>query len=154
MIGINRTVGEIFLGPQYNLQGWYLFESLLIVKRLQRSHCTPVNIPEGFIEQYNNLNAKGCPEDLLFGYFNNQHIPSTYYDIINDCYGDDTPIDAYLADNEGVEDSIMPNDKDTDEAITTDYDNSLVSYIGPPPNEILEIEGVDRMENETEESSI
>ena len=37
-IDINRNVGAIALGPQYNLQGGYFFESLLTGKRIRRSH--------------------------------------------------------------------------------------------------------------------
>ena len=71
MIDINRTVGSIVLGHQYNLQGGYLFYSLMTVKRLWRSHWAPVDITEDVIERYNNFNTKGCPEDLVFGYFKN-----------------------------------------------------------------------------------
>ena len=38
----------------------------------------------------------------------------------------------------------MPNDENSD-------GESLASEIDPPPNNIMEIEGVDRMGNETEE---
>ena len=50
-IDIDRTVGAIALGPQYNLQGSYFFESLLTGKRLRRSHWTLVNMTEDVIEQ-------------------------------------------------------------------------------------------------------
>ena len=43
-----------------------------------------------------------------------------------------------------MEDAVVPNDENNDEG-------SLVSDIDPPPNNILRIEGVDRMGNETEE---
>ena len=49
-ISVYRTVGTIALGPQYNLQGGYFFESLLKGKRLRRSHWTPVNMTEDYIE--------------------------------------------------------------------------------------------------------
>ena len=84
MIDINQTVGSIVLGHQYNLQGGYFFEILLTVKRLRGSYWTSVNMTEDAIEKYNNFNTKGCPEDLVFGYFNNKPIPSNYSDIIND----------------------------------------------------------------------
>ena len=51
---------------------------------------------EDFIEWYDNFNIKGCPEDLIFGDFNNKPIPSTYYEFINDYDDDGTPIDAVL----------------------------------------------------------
>ena len=98
-IDINRTVGTIALGPQYNLQGGYFLESLLTGKHLRRSHRTPVNMTEDVIERYYIFNIKGCPEDLIFGDFNDQPIPSTYSDSTND-YGDDgTKIDTALTDN-------------------------------------------------------
>ena len=57
---------------------------------------------EYVIERYETFNTKGCPEDLIFDYFNNQSIPSTYSDITNDFDYDDTPIDFALADNKGL----------------------------------------------------
>ena len=64
-IDINRTVSAISLGPQYNLQGGYFFESLLTGKRLRRSHWTPVNMTEDVIERYDTFNTKCCPKDLI-----------------------------------------------------------------------------------------
>ena len=32
---------------------------------------------EDVIERYDTFNTKGCPEDLIFGDFNDQPIPST-----------------------------------------------------------------------------
>ena len=97
-IDIDRTVGAIALGPQYNPQGGY-FYSLLTGKRLRRSHWTPVNMNEDVIERYSTFSTKGCPEDLIFGDFNDQPIPSIYSDLTND-YGDNlTQIDAALTDN-------------------------------------------------------
>ena len=46
--------------------------------------------------------------------------------------------------NKVVEDEVVPNDEKNN-------DNSLASDIDPPPNTILETEGVDIMGNETEE---
>ena len=51
---------------------------------------------EDVIEQYDTFNTKGCPEDLIFGDFNDQPIPSTYSDITNDYDDDGTQIDAAL----------------------------------------------------------
>ena len=98
-IAINRTVREIFLKPLWNLQGGNFFEILLKGKHLRRSHCTPVNMTEYFIERYENFNTKGCPGDLIFGDFINQPIPSTYSDLRNDYADDGTPIDSALAKN-------------------------------------------------------
>ena len=65
-IDIDRTVGAINLGPQYNLHGGYFFESLLTGKRLLRSHWTPVNMTEDVIERYDTFNTKGCPKNPYF----------------------------------------------------------------------------------------
>ena len=59
---------------------------------------------EYVIEQYENFNTKCCPEDLIFGDFNNKHIPYTYSDITNDYDGDGTPIEAALSENKLLED--------------------------------------------------
>ena len=88
---------------------------------------------EGVIERYDNFNTKGCPEDLIFGDFNNQPIPSTYSYFINYYDDDGTPIGATLEDNKGLEDAFMPNDKDNNDKITTDNDDSLASDVEPPP---------------------
>ena len=36
------------------------------------------------IEQYNMFNIKDFPEDIIFGDFNDQPIPSMYSDLTND----------------------------------------------------------------------
>ena len=96
------------------------------------------------VELYDTFNAKGFPEDLILGDFNDEPIPYTYSDLAN--YYDDngTQIDTALTDNEGAEDAVVPNGENNN------YD-SLASDIELPPNNILEIEVVDRMGNETEE---
>ena len=121
-ISIHQTVGAIDLGPQYNLQGGYFFERLLTGKRFWRPHCRPINITEDFIKWYVTFNTKGYPEDLIFGDFNDQPIPSTYYDLTNDYDDDVTKIDAYLMENKGVGDAVVPNNENND-------DNSLASEI-------------------------
>ena len=80
---------------------------------------------------------------LIFGDFNNQPIPSIYSDLKNDNDEDGTQIDSSRAENGRVEDAVVPNDKNNNH-------NSLASDIDPPPNNILETEGVDIMGNETE----
>ena len=87
---------------------------------------------EDVIERYDTFNTKGCPEDLIFGGFNDQPIPSTYSDITNDYEDDGNQIDADLTDNKVVEDAVVSNDENNDE-------DSLASDIDPPPNNILEI---------------
>ena len=54
---------------------------------------------EDVIERYVTFNTKFCPEDLIVFYFNDQLIPSTYSDITNDYYYDDTEMDAALTYN-------------------------------------------------------
>ena len=97
-IDIDGNVGMIALGPQYNNQGGYFIDIPLIEKFLQWSHWKPYNMTEGVIEQYDNFNTKRCPEDLVFGDFDNQTIPSTYSDFINYYYDYGTTIDANLPD--------------------------------------------------------
>ena len=83
---------------------------------------------EDFIERYYTFNIKGYPEDLIFGGFNDQPIPSTYYDLTNDYDDYGTQIDAALTDNEVVENEVVPNDENNN------YD-SLTSDIEPPPKQ-------------------
>ena len=64
---------------------------------------------DDFIERYDTFNTKGCPEDLVFGDFNDRPIPSTYSDLTNDYAEDGNQIEAALTDNEVVEDSVVPN---------------------------------------------
>ena len=130
MVAINQTFGDIALVTQYNLQGGYFFASLPTVKRFRRSYYTPVNRTEYSIEQYNMFNTKGCPDDLIFGDFNNEPIPSTYSDIKN--YYDDNGTQIYTAlpDNKGVEDAVVPNNENND-------DGGLASNIDPPKTNIL-----------------
>ena len=42
---------------------------------------------EGVIERYETFNTKRCPDKLIFGNFNDQPIPSNYYNFLN--YDDD-----------------------------------------------------------------
>ena len=59
---------------------------------------------EDVIERYDTINTKGCTEDLIFGDFNDQPIPSTYFDVKNYYDDDGTKIVAAIMDNEGFED--------------------------------------------------
>ena len=81
---VNCTVGAIVLGLHYNHQGGYFFEILLTEKHLLRPHCTPINMAEDVIEEYDKRNTSGCTKDLIFGDFNNKSSPSNYCDLIND----------------------------------------------------------------------
>ena len=69
---------------------------------------------EDVIERYDKFNTEGCPEDLIFGDFNDQPIPSTYSGLTNDYDEDGTQIDAALTDNEGLEDAVVPNYENND----------------------------------------
>ena len=69
------------------------------------------------IEWYDTFNTKVCSYELTFGDFNDQSIPSDYYSFLsNDDENDNnvpgTPVDDALPDNKGVEDVVLPNDKD------------------------------------------
>ena len=57
-------------------------------------------------------------------------------------------------DNEGVEYAVFTNDEDTNDLITTDDDIRLDIDVDPPKNKIMEIEGVDGVDNETKEREI
>ena len=113
------------------------------VCRLQQSHWNPVNMTEDFIERYDTLNTKGCPEDLIFGDFNDKPIPSTYSDLTNDYDNNGTQINASPTYKEVVEYAFVPNDENNNE-------DSLASDIDPLKNNIMVIEGVDIMGNENE----
>ena len=66
---------------------------------------------EDVIKRYGTFNTKGCPEDLIFGDFNDQPIPSTYSDLTNDYDDDGTKIYSSLMENKGVGDAVVPNKK-------------------------------------------
>ena len=44
----------------------------------------PYQITEDMIERYYTFNTKRCPEELIFGDFNDQPIPSNYHNFLND----------------------------------------------------------------------
>ena len=65
---------------------------------------------EGVIELYENFNTKAYPDEIIFGYFNDQPIPSNYYNFLND--DDDNgnniscnTLEYALLENKGVEDA-------------------------------------------------
>ena len=100
------------------------------------------------IEQYDTFNTKGFTDELIFGDFNYQPIPSDYYNFLNDYKdsGDNdprTPVDNALPENKLVEYEVVPNYEDINNEITiiNDY-YSLASDIEPLQNQILVIEGV------------
>ena len=67
---------------------------------------------EDFVECYDTLNTKVCPDELIFGDFHDQSIPHEYYDFLNDNYDDendttDTPVENVFPDNKGGEYSAM-----------------------------------------------
>ena len=97
---------------------------------------------EYVIEHYGTFKTKGCPDELIFGYFNDQPIPSNYYNFLND---DDavrnnipgTPVENALPDNEVVEDAVGPNDEGINDETIVDDNESLDSEIDPPQNEMM-----------------
>ena len=99
------------------------------------------------IQRYDTFFITVCRDEVSFGYFNDQIIPSNYYDFLNDANVDGNNItgatvDYALPNNKGVEYAVVQNDEDIEyEIIIDDYD-SLDSIIEPLQNEILEIEGV------------
>ena len=89
---------------------------------------------EDLIEQYEKFNTKGCPDEQIFGGFNDQPIPSDHYKYLNDDYNycnniPGNPVDDVLPDNKGVEDELVPNDEDINNEITIDEDDSLALEI-------------------------
>ena len=67
------------------------------------------------IEQYDTFNAKGCPDETIFGDFCYQTIPSGYYDFLNDDDNDannnpGSSVKNISTDTEGVEyATVVPN---------------------------------------------
>ena len=75
---------------------------------------------EDVIECYDNFNAKGCPDELLFGDFHDQPIPPGYYDFLNDNNYDDnytpkTPVGGFFTGGGWVEYSSVKNSPDADD---------------------------------------
>ena len=87
------------------------------------------------IERYGTFNTKGCPDEIIFGDFNDQPITSNYYNLLN--YDDvnnvpGTPVDDALSDKEGLEYSVNQNDEYINyKIIIIDDDESLASDIDP-----------------------
>ena len=100
------------------------------------------------IECRDTFRTKGFPNELIFGDINDQTIPSKYYNLLNDNDNDGnknppTPVHDVLLYKEGVEYSVVPNDKYINDKIKTDDYDNLASDIEPPQNKIMEIEGVE-----------
>ena len=62
---------------------------------------------EDVIGRYETFNTKGCPDELFLGYFNDQPIPSNYYNLLNDENDNgnnipSNPVEYSLLENEGV----------------------------------------------------
>ena len=51
------------------------------------------------IEHYETFSTKGCPDELVFVYFQNQPIPSDYYNFLNDDDEDDNNITGITVDD-------------------------------------------------------
>ena len=54
---------------------------------------------EDVIESYDTFNTKGCRDKLIFGAFNDQPIPSNYYNFLNDDNNDGNNIPVNPVDN-------------------------------------------------------
>ena len=75
---------------------------------------------EDAIEWYCTFNNKGFPDEIIFGDFNDQPIPSDYYNLLSnkDDNGNnvnDIPVDNALPDNKGVYYAVMTDDEDTND---------------------------------------
>ena len=100
------------------------------------------------IERYGIFNTKGCPDELIFGDFNEQPIPSNYFNLLNDDDDNDTNfpgniVNNELPENKEVEDAVMPNDEYFYNDIIIYDDDILASDIYPLQNEMMKIEGVE-----------
>ena len=91
---------------------------------------------EDVIEQYYTFNTKQCPNELIFGKFNDQPIPPHWYNSLN--YDDDdgtnipgTTVDDASLDNEEVEDAVILDDEDVENDIIIVDDYNLASTIEP-----------------------
>ena len=99
------------------------------------------------IESYYTFNTKICPDELILGNFNDQNIPSDYYDLLNDDddNGNNNPFTLvydFLSDNEGVEYAVVPSDEEINNEIIFDDDDSLALDMNLLQKEIMLIEGV------------
>ena len=104
---------------------------------------------ENAIERYDKFNAEVCPFELFFGDFNDQPIPSNYYNLLNyDDEGDDgnnihgNSVDDCLMENQVVEDAIVSDNEDINNEIIIDDDDILDSEIYPLQSKMMGIEGV------------
>jgi hypothetical protein len=70
---VHRTVGAIGLRPTGNAQGGYFYLSLKTGRRLNRTHCTPLPMPDEVIDRMHRL-ARRAPEGLTFGDRDNNEI--------------------------------------------------------------------------------
>ena len=66
---------------------------------------------------YDTFNTKVFPNELIFGDFNYQPIPSNYYNLLNDDDedGNNVPsntVEDDIPENKGVEYSVIPNNED------------------------------------------
>ena len=91
------------------------------------------------IELYDTFSTQRCLYELIFGDFNDQPIPSKYYNLLNNDndYGNNIPgitVDNYLLYNEVMEDAFMPDNEDIKYEIIIDGEYSLASVIDPLKN--------------------
>ena len=91
------------------------------------------------IELYDTFNTKGCPNELIFGDFNDKPIPSDYYNFLKDDNDDGNnvpvnPVENSLPEKEEVEGSDVTNDEDINDKIIIYDEDSLASEIDPLQN--------------------
>ena len=89
---------------------------------------------EDVIKIYDIFTKKWWPDEIIFGDFHDQPIPTKYYDFLNDDYGNiipDTTVYNVLLDNKGLEYTVIPNDEDIELDIIIDDAYRLISSIDP-----------------------
>ena len=84
------------------------------------------------IELYDTFNTKGCPDELIFGDFNDQPISSDYYNFLNNDNDDENNIPGTLVEddlpgNKVAEDAVVQNNNNIINDVMFDDDDSLVS---------------------------
>ena len=91
---------------------------------------------EDVIDQFDTFNTKGCSDELIFGVFNYQPIPSNYYNLLTN-YNEDsntvtgTPVDNALPENKVVEGEVITDNKYLNYEIIIDDDDIFDSDIDP-----------------------
>ena len=117
----------------------YFLNILLTETFLRWPHWTTINMTEDTIEGCDTFNTKWCPDELIFGDFNDKLIPSHYYNFLNydEEDGNNIPsatVDDALPDDKGVEYIVLTDYEDINDEIIIHDDDSLASEIEPLQN--------------------